>query len=67
MKPGDLVRINLPERCRELTSYYYHNYVGLIIDIVKYESLPNRIAKVLVDGTEREFSELYLDLIDEAG
>ena len=68
MKPGDLVRINLPERCRELTSYYYHNYLGLILDIVVHENpdLPNRTATVLVDGVDRVFSEKYLELIDDS-
>lgn len=32
MKPGDLVRINLPERARGLPSYYYHNYVGFLVE-----------------------------------
>lgn len=69
MKAGDLVRINLPEMVRSAPSYYYNDYVGLVLDIVKYESQgqPNRIAKVLVDGIERAFSERYLELIDEAG
>ena len=65
MNPGDLVRINLPERYRSVPSYYYHNHLGLVLDIVKYESQgqPNRIAKVLVDGTERAFSERYLEVV----
>jgi hypothetical protein len=69
MNPGDLVRINLPERYRELPSYYYHNYVGLILDIVVHENpdLPNRTATVLVDGMERGFSERYLEVVNEAG
>ena len=68
MNPGDLVRINLPEMVRSAPSYYYNDYVGLVLDIVKYESqgLPNRMAKVLVDGVERGFSERYLEVIDDS-
>ena len=68
MKPGDLVRINLPERCREFSSYYYHNYVGLVLDIVVHENpdLTNRTATFLVDGVDRAFSERYLEVVDEA-
>lgn len=67
MKSGDLVRINLPERARELPSYYYHGYMGLVLNITKHETQgqPNRMATVLVDGTERAFSERYLELIDD--
>lgn len=69
MNPGDLVRINLPERYREVPSYYYHNYVGLVLDIVIHENpdLTNRTATVLVGGVARAFSERYLEVIDEAG
>ena len=68
MNPGDLVRINLPERYRSVPSYYYHNHLGLVLDIVKHENqgLPNRTAAVLVDGVERAFSEKYLEVIDGA-
>jgi hypothetical protein len=68
MKPGDLVRINLPERARELPSYYYHGYVGFVLRVTKHESqgLPSHSVAVLVDGMEREFSEKYLEVIDEA-
>lgn len=67
MKPGDLVRINLPERARELPSYYYHGYMGLVLNIAKHETQgqPIQTAVVLVDGTERAFSERYLELIDD--
>ena len=69
MKPGDLVRVNLPERARELPSYYYHGYMGLVLNITKHETQgqPIQTTTVLVDGVERAFSEKYLELIDEAG
>ena len=66
MKPGDLVRINLPERARLAPSYYYHDYVGIVLSVTKHESQgqPKRVATVLVDGVERSFSEKYLEVID---
>ena len=65
MGPGDLVRINLPERARELPSYYYHGYVGVVLGVAKHESqgLPMRSVVVLVDGMERGFSEKYLEVV----
>jgi hypothetical protein len=69
VSPGDLVRINLPERARELPSYYYHDYVGVVLRVTKHESqgLPMRSVAVLVDGMERGFSEKYLEVIDGTG
>ena len=69
MKPGDLVRINLPERARGLPSYYYHGYIGVVLRVTKHESqgLPSRSVAVLVDGMERGFSERYLEVIDGTG
>ena len=65
MNPGDLVRINLPERARELPSYYYHDYMGLVLSITKHETQasPKRTAIVLVDGMERVFSGEYLEVV----
>ena len=69
MKPGDLVRINLPEMVRSAPSYYYNDYVGVVLRVTKHESqgLPSLSVAVLVDGMEREFSERYLEVVSEAG
>lgn len=65
MKSGDLVRINLPERARELPSYYYHDYVGIVLSTTKHESQGPELftAVVLVDGVERGFANKYLEVV----
>lgn len=61
MKPGDLVRINLPERVRAAIGYYYHGYVALVLCVHD----PN--ADVLLDGVVRCFASAFLEVIDEIG
>ena len=61
MKPGDLVRINLPERVRSVVGYYYHGYVALVLCV----NDPN--TDVLLDGVVRCFASAYLEVIDETG
>ena len=58
-QPGDLVRINLPERVRTAAGYYYHGYVALVVGV----RAPN--ADVLLDGVVRCFASTYLEVINE--
>lgn len=58
-RPGDLVRINLPERVRSVIGYYYHGYVALVLCVHD----PN--ADVLLDGAVRCFAVAYLEVVNE--
>ena len=60
-QPGDLVRINLPERVRSVVGYYYHGHVALVLCVHD----PN--TDVLLDGVVRCFASAYLEVIDETG
>lgn len=68
MKPGDLVRINLPEHVRSAMGYYYHGYLGLVVDTTVKDSFDKvtLFAEVLMqDGIRRQFSQRYLEALDE--
>ena len=58
-RPGDLVRINLPESVQPPGGYVYHGYAALVIGVRA------AIAVVLLDGAVRCFAVAYLEVVDE--
>lgn len=55
-RPGDLVRINLPEQYRH---HVYHGYTALVVGVRAV------IADVLLDGAVRCFAVAYLEVVNE--
>lgn len=56
-RPGDLVRINLPEQYRR--HHVYHGYAALVVGVRA------AIADVLLDGAVRCFAVAYLEVVNE--
>jgi hypothetical protein len=66
MKPGDLVRIELPERVRDLSPYNtWNNHLAVIVEESQLTAV-HKTWLVLVNGTTRDIGENHLRRINEA-
>ena len=67
MKPGDLVRIELPERVWDLSPYNtWNNRFAVIVEESQLTAV-HKTWVVLVNGMTRDIGENYLRRINEAG